>query len=262
MPGFEYFCGANVVVVIEGQPLLEAAGLSVDIHESKMPIYGYSSRHFDAVASGQVLVEGSLIINYVDQDYLAGSIEMGLNRQGLARSGSGDEFGAGSPFGTQTTSGTAGSSELFDLIDDAESRAEMVAQYILDPVGNAAIGEALKSKLLVDTGGLVSDFATGGSSFFNPHDSYGGMDIQVMFGNRSVGNNWLGDHGFLLKDVYFIGRGIPIRIDEEVIVEEHRFFARNIIGIETQYRADAVFNDITDEWNITVGNQTSSLSRE
>ena len=59
--GFEYFCGANVIVSIEGLPLLEAAGISYDVTDSRMPLYGYSSRHYDAVAEGQVSPKKSLM---------------------------------------------------------------------------------------------------------------------------------------------------------------------------------------------------------
>ena len=74
---YEYFCGANTVIEVEGQPLFECAGLSFSIRESKVPFYGYSSRHFDAVGSGQVLVQGSLIINYIHNNYLYESIVLG-----------------------------------------------------------------------------------------------------------------------------------------------------------------------------------------
>ena len=79
---YEYFCGANVVIEVEDQPLFECAGLTMSIKESKIPFYGYSSRHFDAVGSGQVLVQGSLLLNYIHNDYLFRSIELGRENRG------------------------------------------------------------------------------------------------------------------------------------------------------------------------------------
>jgi len=74
--GFEYFAGANVTVKVGDMTILEASGISVDYQNSKRPIYGYSSRYFDAVAEGQSLVTGTLLVNYVHQDYLFHVIEM------------------------------------------------------------------------------------------------------------------------------------------------------------------------------------------
>ena len=63
--GYDYFCGANVYIKVNGQAAIEAAGISYQVQDSTSPIYGYSSRIFDAVAVGQKIVKGSLIINFV-----------------------------------------------------------------------------------------------------------------------------------------------------------------------------------------------------
>lgn len=68
--GYEYFSGANVVVELDGVPAFECAGISCRIQESKIPIYGYSSRFFDAVARGQVLVQGNFVVNYIHHNYV------------------------------------------------------------------------------------------------------------------------------------------------------------------------------------------------
>lgn len=224
--GYEYFCGANVVLSIEGAAILEAAGLSANIMESKAPVYGYSSRHFDAIASGQVLVQGSLLINYVHHDYLFKTIEQGLSSQG---------------FGTFTTAGSSPSgeeieSDLFNVLEDPVQRAEAVNAMLANPLDFPAISAALKEKFLTNSTASQSFLLSGSQSqTFNPHDSFGGMDIQVMFGKRSAGNSYIGDTGFLIEDVYFTGRGMPIRIDEEVIVEEYSFIARNISSLRVNY---------------------------
>lgn len=67
---WEYFCAANTVLYFQGRPALEIAGMTMAVREGKRPIYGYSSRHFDGVARGNVLVEGTILTNLVEFNYL------------------------------------------------------------------------------------------------------------------------------------------------------------------------------------------------
>ena len=85
---YEYFCAANTVLYFNGMPALEVAGLTYAIREGKRPIYGYSSRHFDGVARGQVLVEGTILVNLVKFAYLMSTIN-GENLSSLAASSEG-----------------------------------------------------------------------------------------------------------------------------------------------------------------------------
>lgn len=75
--GYDYFCGANVFVNINGLPALETAGISYQVQDSTSPIYGYSSRIFDAVAIGQKIIRGSMIINFIQPHYLSMLVERG-----------------------------------------------------------------------------------------------------------------------------------------------------------------------------------------
>jgi hypothetical protein len=71
---WEYFCAANTVLYFQGRPALEIAGMTMAVREGKRPIYGYSSRHFDGVARGNVLVEGTILTNMVEFSYLMNTI--------------------------------------------------------------------------------------------------------------------------------------------------------------------------------------------
>lgn len=217
--GYEYFCGANVVVEIETFPLLETAGMQYSISETKRPIYGYSSRHFDAVARGQVIVQGSLIVNYVHQDYLFRAIEQGLIEQGLIA-------GEGVPTFTP-------SNELADQIDSVQESSRLGSALLQDYSSNTQLAQAFKDK---HWGVGEDEFVTSFNSLLpNPHDSFGGLDIRVTFGRRNESTGYLGDTGLLLTDVYFTGRGVPIQISEDVIVEEYPFFARNVYSLKQPY---------------------------
>ena len=67
---YEYFSGANVIINSEGADILECAGISYSVSTSRQPVYGYNSEFFDVMLPGRVIVQGNLIINYVEPNYL------------------------------------------------------------------------------------------------------------------------------------------------------------------------------------------------
>lgn len=81
--GYDYFSGANIYVKINGTNALEVAGISYQVQDSSAPIYGYSSRVFDAVAMGQKIIKGSIVINFIHPNYLAQIIERGVAAQAM-----------------------------------------------------------------------------------------------------------------------------------------------------------------------------------
>lgn len=200
--GYEYFCGANVVVAVEGLPLLEAAGMQYSVMESKMPIYGYSSRHYDAVAAGQVIVEGTLLVNYIHQDYLFRAIQRGLGQIDLE------------PPPAQPLI-PAEQADLRALLSDFDQAARFV--------------QSMRDQYWADTGGTLARPGSYINVSKSPHDFMGGVDVAVSFGEQSDAAPY-GTTGYLLRDVHFKGRSSVIRIDEETIVEAYPFFARDVFS--------------------------------
>lgn len=196
--GFEYFCGANVFVTIGDMPILEVAGLSVSISENKRPIYGYASRHFNAVARGNVLVQGQLLINYIHQDYLYHAIKLGMNEVSLAND----------PIEFNTN---------FDAMS-AVSNAE---------VGSAQAMAELQ-RMYWNSGGLLA--ATIPNR--NPHDAANGINLKVVFGDEGTAlNGSSGKVNYVISNLHFLGRSSVINISEDVLIESYSFIARDIIGI-------------------------------
>jgi hypothetical protein len=205
--GYEYFCGANVVLEIEGMPILECAGISLSISESKKPIYGYSSRHFDAVG------QGTLLINYVHQDYLFKAIDLAFSQQ------------------NKQTSEELLSFDLRDELRDPDEVDSLIQKYLQDPEAYSALPAALKDKYNTSfLQELPTEFTP------NPFDAYGGIDAKVTFGNREVYNLFTGKTGLTVNDIYITGRGLQISVSEDVIVEEYPFFFRNMSRLITPYR--------------------------
>ena len=65
-----YFSGAQSEIYIGNYLIDEAIEIEGTYNLPQMPIYGYNSHHFSAVAQGKVIVAGSLIINYTQEGYL------------------------------------------------------------------------------------------------------------------------------------------------------------------------------------------------
>lgn len=223
---FDYFCGANVVVEVAGFPALEAVALSVRLTNSRRPIYGYSSHLFDAVAEGQAIVQGSLVINYVHNDYLFRLIQIGKEE---------DDLKTGF---TRAASILGTLNHPVPTISGLSATPAAVAPSQANPMTAATIdnqkyniwgsGQALSGKL--------------GSSLINGADNPSGIsgpvDIRVTFGERHQGNQYNGLTGYIISTVFFTGRGSSVQIDENVIVEEYPFFARNIQSIHNEPTID------------------------
>lgn len=201
--GFDYFSGANVIVYLQEMPLLECAGFTYEISESKRPIYGYASRYFDAVARGQVLVQGELLVNYVHQDYLFTATNLALGNAGLTVPESPDD----SPVNEA----------------DMEDMLSVLSEVGVEQ-GTGVIDAAIKEFWTDTTSNPSSDI----NNTYNLHDASGGFDIRVAFGFQDDFNARSGQTGLLLSGVHFLGRGQRIEIDENTIVERYTFFARNV----------------------------------
>jgi len=214
--GYEYFCGANVIVKLEDMPVLECSGIAYQVQDSKQPIYGYSSRHFDTVAQGQVLVSGTLLVNYIHQDYLFRLLQIARNQ---------------APVEENTYNSKAQTPSIEDI---AASFGE----------SSTGVTEDLKNRYWgSDDNSTLQVF----NDTRNLNDLLGGVDISITFGEQSsLRPN--GVTGYLLRAVNFTGHSQSIQISEDVVVEAYEFFARNVYSLRTNYTATALdgAGDVTD----------------
>ena len=205
---FEYFSSANIVIYLQDFPLLEAVGLAYDIKESKRPLYGYSSRFFDAVARGQVIAVGQLLVNYVHQDYLFRAVELARNGQGT---------GLVDITSTKEIIVPADQNEVFKAINEegVEASQELieskVQQYWNETPDKAAEVEVW------DT--------------YNMLDHYGGFNIKAAFGEQDSSQR-NGQTGYLLTSVHFTGQAQQIEISPEVSIVAYSFLARNVHSLK------------------------------
>ena len=66
----EYFSGAQAAIYIGDVWVDEITSISMQVTQSRRPIYGYASQLFDDVAEGVVLVQGQFTINFKEAGYL------------------------------------------------------------------------------------------------------------------------------------------------------------------------------------------------
>lgn len=206
---YEYYCGANVVMEMDGVQVTELSGISFSVQETKRPIYGYSSRHFDAVARGQVLVRGTLLVPFVHRDYLFNVMKVGKGIE------------------TEQTAVQLQNIDR-DLPDGSEALASVVEQIRTDPVNANAQMKALQAKYWDLSDRTFQKTKGRLSGAFNPHDVEASFDIKITFGLRDASNAYGGEQNLLISDAYILSRGTQIQISEDCIMEEYGFFARNL----------------------------------
>lgn len=67
---YDYYSGSDVKIYFGDIFVDEIITIQYNVSQSKTPIYGYASQYFDGIAKGQVLVEGTLSINFKETGYL------------------------------------------------------------------------------------------------------------------------------------------------------------------------------------------------
>lgn len=87
----QYFTGTQASIWIGETWVAECFGISYSATQNIIPIFGYASSTFDAVARGRVLVQGSFEINFVDEGYLYYVLHE-ANAQRLRNPSNADEF--------------------------------------------------------------------------------------------------------------------------------------------------------------------------
>ena len=60
---YKYFSGANVTIDLNGENLIECAGISYSVTESNQPVYGYASHLYDVVLPGRRIIQGQFVVN-------------------------------------------------------------------------------------------------------------------------------------------------------------------------------------------------------
>ena len=223
---YEYFCGANVSISMNNFPLLDCAGISYSVLDSQAPIYGYSSRLFDAVAPGQKLVQGSFVVNFTTPNSVYDVVESGRTRMRSQLLRSHNLLGM--------VEAERDKRDMdFDDNDWARIKLAIVRgshkdrKKAFEDIKDQGLAPGIKAhmeeqmtKLLqfpLPTGVHMSTAGTTDVTMSGP------MEIGIYFGDLTSLKRWI------LYGVHIVGHGSTIQIDENVILEEYNFFARDMV---------------------------------
>ena len=225
---YDYYCGANVYITLGSLQLTEVAAISYQVQDSSTPIYGYSSRFFDAVAPGQKLIRGSLVINYVQPHYLASILHLAkktekTRQQALAQASS-------------TEKKVAKKKVTDDYLDVTQSLANLSRWALVAGADPSSSKQAKINKMnslhnQIDTlqekwRGIQDEKVQQELALVGPMVT----DIGLM-GPFCIDINFGTNYMTRILDVFLSSKGAMIQIDESAIVEEYGFFARQVIGV-------------------------------
>lgn len=68
---FGYYSGAQITIWFGDIWVDDITSIAWDYRQEKRPIYGYNSQYFDAVAKGQIIIQGQFRINFREKGYLS-----------------------------------------------------------------------------------------------------------------------------------------------------------------------------------------------
>lgn len=249
----EYFSGSQVSIYIGDIWVDEITSFSYTIRHEKIPLYGYASELLDAVATGQVIVNGNFTINYKEQGYLWAVLQRYKNIESTGRLApiSKDVI----PLDTRRDSENAPKGhmvsyqtiEQFESIDGVDAAIEKMltgsltrdktySEY-LSIAGYATVDadsprdqafENLMERFenqVWGTGEARNDFD---NTTRNPTGrAYNDFDIYVVFGNyQNEGSNHTAQK---IQGVRLVTQGKQIIVGGAPIQEEYSFIARTVI---------------------------------
>ena len=219
---YAYFCGANITISLNSQWVEDAVGITYSVMNSQTPVYGYCSMLFDAVAPGQKLVQGSFVVNFRSPNYIYSCIHGGRARQvNLARDTMAFKQKAAEIMGDKKELNDKDVEELKALF--TQSAAQLEAGGLDQVVAQA------KNQLTEKYYGGIGN-PQGVTTIDPMHKDVtlqGPFDIRIAYSgidDRAI------DFQQTIYSAYIIGHGSVIQIDENVILEEYNFFARDLVN--------------------------------
>ena len=221
-----YYSGVQTSIWFGDIWVDDITAISWSYNQEKRPIYGYASQYFDAVAKGQVLVQGQMQINFREKGYLSYIVKnLPRIQKDIRKYQTEDEakktFKALRPFiSKQLKQGTFNERTLQEIADlpKSESFWEIAATY-----ENAIWGDLEdQDRERFDTPDIAQQDAM--PNGFNILVTYG--DIQAAEA-RSV-NELLKSTSKSLVGVHLLGSSQVIESNGEPVRETYSFMARDM----------------------------------
>lgn len=209
---YAYHSGSNCIIAINDRMIADVVGISYNVIDSMAPIYGYSSRLFDAVAPGQKLVQGSFVINYKQPNYIYQMAKAGENKD-LER------------VGAKLKGAIAEESALKNIESNVKKRASLIEEIRKGKGRTEEVQRRIEASQERYWGSQEAEAGSSQLQAFDP-TLIGPARLEVFFGGstRHTCKHLIEIHG-----VFIIGHGSAIQIDENVILEEYNFIGRDLV---------------------------------
>jgi hypothetical protein len=259
---FSTYTGANVSIFIGSTLITNAFGIQWELQTGKRPIYGYQDVHYKGLSEGQVIVLGSLYLNFQHPNYLSYVLNEYFKQKQQILSGIGDvaqerlgydqnrligEYNSlkqGETFTTNalnslfadknlrtsfmraTTGNTLRSIRKVKQTDGTE----MYVNTIEENTGASNMGLVVM-ETLDDRANDLAVYAR--PDQFDKHsgtikDSEG-IDIVITYGDPTSGSNGVNRYqprtGIVLKNVSFLGESSQVMADDQPVMEVYKFMA-------------------------------------
>lgn len=198
----DYFASPQVGIHIGDRWVGNAITIEFTENVSKSPLYGYASTHFDAVAKGNVIVQGQFSIAYTGENYLPAILDRYRRGEGVADS---------VPF----------------LLQDPIERAKKLF-WNLENVDEPVNTRPLTYGYSGGKTGMVGDG-------FNIRVFYGSQNFLLDSFEGSAGNLKFSGPVQTITNVHLTSRSFIIQPTGDPIGESYTFFARSITtGVRRQ----------------------------
>jgi hypothetical protein len=205
----EYFAGNDVYISINNTPIDEVVDLEFQLTEQKVPIYGYASHTWDAIATGTRAVVGRFTINFKETQYINNILNEAIVNGGIIY-----------PEKTDADTGT----RFFNLTD--EELIKWIKGKTLNEIKH--VSEKYFDRLFKEPTKLAKSKQY--QPFFNTPDQK--LNIIILYGEAliNLGQSYDAFPGTIkvLNSIHITGCRQVIQPTSNNILEEYTFIGRDI----------------------------------
>ena len=219
----KYYSSNDAMVIIGDVFVDEAVSVSYSVRDSKIPIYSYNSPYFKRVAPGKIIVQGTITINYIDDNYFLNILRASQNKNPDKNSVLPLNFIPPSVHGKLKSKSPLDASDTkllsTTLATNPQARQDMLAKI---RIRKAEIRDRnLSNKgILIDKEDSISRVTN-----FNLFHNMGPVKILVSHQNPLVADNSVAR---IIDNVYIIGLEHAAQPTGQPQVETYSFFAERV----------------------------------
>ena len=246
------YTGANVSIFIGDTLITNAFGITWELSAGKRPIFGYNGLHQQAFATGQVMLLGSLYLNFQAPNYLSYVLKkyFELKRQIFASADQTEAIARlknsranlVNEFKQLRPGETLSPATLNELFTDKAMQTQLIPALTAGELLNVKAGSGVtynnyKAGMAFDrnlnTDEKTSKFAIYArpDQFNSSEDTEDTIDIVITFGNPGMRGRpgstatYQAGSGIILRGVNFLGEGMTVMSDDQPVMEVYKFMA-------------------------------------